>query len=89
MRRALEYVKGFGGVIAQHSQDPALTEGAQMNESALSGELGLAGWPAVAEEAIIARDILLAKHVGSRRARVPPCLPLDQSTLCAGGRPRG
>ena len=66
MRRALEYVKGFGGVIAQHSQDPALTEGAQMNESTLSGELGLAGWPAVAEEAIIARDILLAKHVGSR-----------------------
>ena len=66
MRRALEYVKGFDGVVAQHSQDPALTEGAQMNESALSGELGLAGWPAVAEEAIIARDILLAKHVGSR-----------------------
>lgn len=66
MRRALEYVKAFDGVVAQHSQDPGLTEGAQMNESALSGELGLAGWPAVAEEAIIARDILLAKHVGSR-----------------------
>ncbi|MDC4233331.1 dihydroorotase [Actinomyces sp. B33] len=66
MRRALEYVKAFDGVVAQHSQDPALTEGAQMNESPLSGELGLAGWPAVAEEAIIARDILLAKHVGSR-----------------------
>ena len=66
MRRALEYVKSFGGVIAQHSQDPELTEGSQMNESPLSGQLGLAGWPAVAEEAIIARDILLAKHVGSR-----------------------
>lgn len=66
MRRALEYVKTFGGVVAQNSQDPLLTEGAQMNESPLSGELGLAGWPAVAEEAIIARDILLAKHVGSR-----------------------
>ena len=66
MRRALEYVKAFDGVIAQHSQDPSLTEGSQMNESALSGQLGLAGWPAVAEEAIIARDILLAKHVGSR-----------------------
>ncbi|QPK82236.1 dihydroorotase [Schaalia sp. ZJ405] len=66
MRRALEYVKTFGGVVAQHSQDPQLTDGAQMNESPLSGELGLAGWPAVAEEAIIARDILLAKHVGSR-----------------------
>ena len=66
MRRALEYVKAFDGVIAQHAQDPRLTEGAQMNEGALSGRLGLAGWPAVAEEAIIARDCLLAGHVGSR-----------------------
>jgi dihydroorotase len=66
MRRALEYVKAFDGVIAQHAQEPRLTEGAQMNESALSGRLGLAGWPAVAEEAIIARDVLLAAHVGSR-----------------------
>ncbi len=66
MRRALEYVKAFDGVVAQHCQDQGLTEGAQMNESALSGELGLRGWPAVAEEAIIARDILLAQHVGSR-----------------------
>ena len=66
MRRALEYVKTFGGVIAQHSQEPRLTQNAQMNESALSGELGLAGWPAVAEEAIIARDVLLAHHVGAR-----------------------
>ena len=66
MRRALEYVKAFDGVVAQHAQEPRLTEGAQMNEGALSGELGLAGWPAVAEEAIIARDVLLAEHVGSR-----------------------
>ncbi|MGZ5403379.1 MAG: dihydroorotase [Nocardioides sp.] len=66
MRRALEYVKAFDGVVAQHAQEPRLTEGAQMNEGALSGRLGLAGWPAVAEEAIIARDCLLAAHVGSR-----------------------
>ncbi|WP_082489872.1 dihydroorotase [Frigoribacterium sp. Leaf172] len=66
MRRALEYVKGFGGVVAQHAQEPRLTVGAQMNEGALSAELGLAGWPAVAEEAIIARDVLLADHVGAR-----------------------
>ena len=66
MRRALEYVKAFDGVIAQHAQEPRLTEGAQMNEGALSGMLGLRGWPAVAEEAIIARDVLLAAHVGSR-----------------------
>ncbi|PZU46192.1 MAG: dihydroorotase [Microbacterium sp.] len=66
MRRALEYVKAFDGVVAQHAQDPRLTEGAQMNEGAVSAELGLAGWPAVAEESIIARDVLLAQHVGSR-----------------------
>jgi dihydroorotase len=65
MRRALEYVKAFGGVIAQHAQDPRLTEGAQLNEGEMSGRLGLAGWPAVAEEGIVARDCLLAAHVGS------------------------
>ncbi|MBP2702409.1 dihydroorotase [Microbispora sp. RL4-1S] len=66
MRRALEYVKAFGGVVAQHAQEPRLTEGAQLNEGEVSGRLGLTGWPAVAEEAIIARDCLLAAHVGSR-----------------------
>ena len=66
MRRALEYVKAFNGVVAQHAQEPLLTEDAQMNEGAVSAELGLRGWPAVAEEAIIARDVLLAEHVGSR-----------------------
>lgn len=66
MRRALEYVKKFGGVIAQHAQEPALTKGAQMNEGDISSRLGLKGWPAVAEEAIIARDVLLVDHVQSR-----------------------
>jgi dihydroorotase len=66
MRRALEYVKAFDGVIAQHAQEPRLTEDAQMNEGDLSGVLGMRGWPAVAEEAIIARDALLAAHVSSR-----------------------
>jgi dihydroorotase len=66
MRRALEYLRAFDGVIAQHAQDPRLTDGAQMNEGVVSARLGLAGWPAVAEEAIIARDCLLAAHVGGR-----------------------
>ena len=66
MRRALEYVKKFGGVIAQHAQDPRLTIGAQMNEGEISARLGLKGWPAVAEEAIIARDVLLSDLVKSR-----------------------
>jgi dihydroorotase len=66
MRRALEYVKAFDGVIAQHAEEPRLTEDAQMHEGEVATRLGLAGWPAVAEEAIIARDVLLAEHVGSR-----------------------
>ncbi len=66
MRRALEYVKAFDGVVAQHAEEPRLTEGAQMHEGEVSARLGLAGWPAVAEEAIIARDALLAGHVGAR-----------------------
>jgi len=65
MRRALEYVKAFDGVVAQHAQEPRLTDGAQMHEGEVSARLGLPGWPAVAEEAIIARDVLLAQHVGA------------------------
>jgi dihydroorotase len=66
MRRALEYVKAFDGVVAQHAEEPRLTVGAQMHEGDRSARLGLAGWPAAAEEAIIARDVLLAGHVGAR-----------------------
>lgn len=66
MRSALEYSRMFGGVIAQHAQEPSLTVDAQMNEGALSAKLGLKGWPAVAEESIIARDVLLAEHTGGR-----------------------
>jgi dihydroorotase len=63
MRRALEYVKALDGVVAQHAEEPRLTVGAQMHEG---DRLGLTGWPAAAEEAIIARDVLLADHVGAR-----------------------
>jgi dihydroorotase len=66
MRRALEYVKAFDGVVAQHAEEPRLTLGAQMNEGDRSARLGLTGWPAAAEEAVIARDVLLAGHVGAR-----------------------
>ncbi len=66
MRQALVAVKAFGGVIAQHAQDPTKTVGAQMNAGALATELGLTGWPAEAEESIIERDALLAESTGSR-----------------------
>jgi dihydroorotase len=66
MRRALEYVKAFDGVIAQHAEEPRLTEGAQLNEGEVSARLGMTGWPAVAEETIIARDVLLAGYLDAR-----------------------
>jgi dihydroorotase len=67
MRRALEYVKPFDAVIAQHAQDPRLADSAACaHEGELSGRLGLPGWPAVAEESIVARDVMLARHTGSR-----------------------
>ncbi|MFB9903029.1 dihydroorotase [Allokutzneria oryzae] len=66
MRRALEYSKALDAVIAQHAEEPELTVGAQANEGEVASRLGLAGWPAVAEEAIVARDCLLAKHTGGR-----------------------
>jgi dihydroorotase len=67
MRRALEYVKPFDAVVAQHAQDPRLADSAACaHEGELSGRLGLPGWPAVAEESVIARDVMLAAHTGSR-----------------------
>ena len=67
MRRALEYVKAFGGVVSQHAQDPDLAgPQACCHEGEVSGRLGLPGWPGIAEEVIVARDVMLARHTGSR-----------------------
>lgn len=66
MRRALEYVGGHGGAIAQHAQDPRLAgPGACCHEGEVSGRLGLPGWPAVAESVIVARDAQLAELTGT------------------------
>ena len=66
MRRALEYAASFDLPVIQHAEDHALTEGAQMHEGAVSARLGLRGWPRVAEDVIVARDVLLAEYVGAR-----------------------
>ncbi len=67
MRRALEYIKAFGGVVSQHAQDSRLADSsACCHEGELSGRLGLPGWPGIAEESIVARDVMLARHTGSR-----------------------
>jgi dihydroorotase len=66
MRRALEYARTFDLPVIQHAEDHALTEGAQMHEGAISTRLGLRGWPRVAEDIIVARDVLLAEATGAR-----------------------
>ena len=66
MRRALEYASALDVVIAQHAEDPRLTAGAQANEGVVASRLGLAGWPATAEETIVARDCALAREAGAR-----------------------
>jgi dihydroorotase len=66
MRRALEYARTFDLTVIQHAEDHALTEGAQMHEGAVSTRLGLRGWPRVAEDIIVARDVLLAEATRAR-----------------------
>ncbi len=66
MRRALEYASSLDAVIAQHAEDHRLTAGAQAHEGAVAARLGLAGWPAAAEETIVARDCALARDAGAR-----------------------
>lgn len=66
MRRALEYAKTFDLPVIQHAEDHELTAGADMHEGAVSARLGLRGWPRVAEDVIVARDLLLAEYTGAR-----------------------
>jgi len=66
MRRALEYAKNFDVPVIQHAEDHELTQGAHMHEGVVSARLGLRGWPRVAEEVIVARDLLLTEYVGAR-----------------------
>ncbi|TQM04068.1 dihydroorotase [Pseudonocardia kunmingensis] len=66
MRRALEYASALDVVIAQHAEDHRLTVGAQAHEGVVASRLGLTGWPATAEETIVARDCALAREAGAK-----------------------
>lgn len=66
MRRALEYGRDLGVVLAEHCEDEALAAGGQMHEGAWSSRLGIAGQPALAEEAMVARDLALARLTRGR-----------------------
>lgn len=66
MRRALEWCKMLDCVITGHEEEKQISYGGVMNESALSTKLGLIGWPKLAEEIHISRDIEIARYVNGR-----------------------
>lgn len=66
MLRALQYVQPFEGLIINHPEEPTLTHGAQINESPFSTKIGLKGFPKLAEELMVARDIQLLEHCGGQ-----------------------
>jgi dihydroorotase len=88
MRRALEYVRTWDAIICNHAEEPSLTAGAQMHEGALSSVLGLAGWPAEAEEVMVARDLLLAHSLGAR-LHVPHVSTAGAVDLIRAAKARG
>ena len=64
MRKALEYSQIFDVPIIDHCEDTVLVDGGVMNEGEVSTRLGLRGWPGVAEDVMVQRDILLAEYTG-------------------------
>lgn len=66
MRRAMEYSKELNVVLGQHCEVSALTQGAVMHECGCSSDLGVPGWPSIAEELMVHRDIELARLTGAR-----------------------
>ena len=66
MRRAMEYARGLGVILAEHCEDKALAAGGAMHEGAWSARLGIPGQPAEAEEVMVARDVALARLTGAR-----------------------
>jgi len=66
LRRAMEYVKGFGAICAEHCDDESLSQGGHMHEGEYSSRLGLRGQPAEAEELALARDVALVRLTGAR-----------------------
>ncbi len=66
LRRVFEYARDHDLPVFQHPEDHALTRGADMNEGSVATRLGLRGSPSVAEDSVVARDVLLAQYTGGR-----------------------
>jgi dihydroorotase len=64
LRRAMEYLQGRGGIVAQHAEDTGLAAGGHMHEGDVSSQLGIAGLPSIAEEVVVARDLQLVELTG-------------------------
>jgi dihydroorotase len=89
MRRALEYAKTFDLLVSQHCEDHNLTAKADMHEGAVSTRLGLRGWPRVAEDIIVARDLLLTEAVGGARYHVAHISSMGAVRLIREAKSRG
>jgi dihydroorotase len=96
MRRALEYATALDVVVAQHAEEPRLTVGAEAHEGPTAARLGLTGWPRTAEEAVVARDVLLVSRGSSaccwpgtpaRGCTCATCPPRVPRRSCAGRAP--
>ena len=66
LRLAMDYLSDLGGIVAEHAEDRTLTLGAHMHEGVVSARLGMRGMPALAEEAIVMRDLALVELTGVR-----------------------
>jgi dihydroorotase len=89
MRRALEYAKTFDLLVSQHCEDHHLTAKADMHEGRVSTRLGLRGWPRVAEDIIVARDLLLTEAIGGARYHVAHISSMGAVRLIREAKSRG
>lgn len=89
MRRVFEYGKMFDFLCTQHCEEHSMTQGTCMHEGRVSTKLGLLGYPSVAEDIIVARDILLAEYAGSVRYHVAHLSTRGSVQLVRDAKKRG
>ena len=89
MRRAFDYLAPFDGLLTQHCEEHSLTQDFVMHEGEVSAELGVKGYPSIAEELIVSRDIQLARHCGNRRYHVSHMSTSGSVQLVRDAKQRG
>lgn len=89
MRRAFDYTSPFDALLTQHCEEHSMTKNFAMHEGSVSADLGLKGYPSVAEDIIVARDILLAEYCGNRRYHAAHLSTKGSVRLIADAKKRG